>query len=111
MNIVPPPRSSYVRVKLLGAAPDSYFDVCGFSFQTPTNASRAVGAVAAGRVVGRDVVVAAGFGLGRGGFCWASESPDDRIVNIARDGSNRRRVSSMNSLQQPGLCMCRAGSR
>src|SRR5262245_18203437 len=97
MNIVPPPRSSEVRVKLLGGAPDSYFDVCGFSLQTPTNASR-VGVVAAGRGVGRDVVVAVVFGLGRGGFCcWASESPDDTSINIARDGSNRRRDSIMNS--------------
>jgi hypothetical protein len=45
MKIVPPPRSSSVRVKLVGAAPDSYVDLEGFNFHVPMNGSFAVGAV------------------------------------------------------------------
>ena len=67
-------------------------------------------------VVGRARVVV--------GFCWASERPDHRTIDVARESSNRRRDSGIDRLQsrkpfpsgphrfarQNSSCMCRAGS-
>src|SRR5262245_51639750 len=74
MKIVPPPRSSYVRVKLVGAPPDSYFDFAGFNFQDPTNGSFVVGAVTAVRGGGG---TAAGL-AGRDPVCALATTPDER---------------------------------
>src|SRR5262245_53113932 len=94
MNIVPPPRSSYVRVRLLGAPPDSYFDFLALSFHTPRNGSRDRVTAAAGR----DGAVVA-FGAGRDGLCWAAVSPDDRVIDVASRSINGRRESRIRSLQ------------
>jgi hypothetical protein len=125
MNIVPPPRSSYVRVRRLGGPPVSYFDVCGFNIQTPTNGSRVCAAAGRGFVVAVVTVAGLVVGLGRVGFCWASERPDHRTIDVARESSNRRRDSGIDRLQsrkplpcgqhrfawQTSSCMCRAGFR
>jgi hypothetical protein len=62
MKIVPPPRSSYVRVKPLDGPPDSNFDFSGLSSHTPTNGSLDTGLVVA-RGAGVGAFVGAGFGL------------------------------------------------
>src|SRR6185503_7308520 len=73
MKIVPPPRSSYVRVKLVGAPPDSYFDFPVFNFQTPMNGSFVLGAVAP-----RAGVRETGDGFaGRDGVCGVAITPDE----------------------------------
>ena len=91
MNIVPPPRFSYVRVKLLGGPPDSCTRCLRIQF--PDANERIPRLAAAGRAV-----VVAVFGRGVG-FCWASESPDHRIIDVVRDSSNRRRDSGIDPLQ------------
>src|SRR4030095_10264649 len=64
MKIVPSPRSSYVRIKPLGAPPDSYFDFSALNCHTPTNGSLLTGVVARGAVaVGFGAGLGAGFGL------------------------------------------------
>jgi len=65
MKIVPSPRSSYVRIKPLGAPPDSYFDFSALSCHTPTNGSLLTGVVVArgADAVGFGAGFAAGFGL------------------------------------------------
>src|SRR5262245_39903179 len=102
MMIVPAPRSSYVRVRLFGGPPDSYVDVCGFNFQTPRNGSCGLGAAGrgfVGVVVAVAVFVVVGLGRVVVGFCWASERPDHRTIDVARESSNRRRDSGIDRLQ------------
>src|SRR6185503_2444777 len=70
MKIVPSPRSSYVRIKPLGAPPDSYFDFSALSCHTPTNGSLLTGVVARGAVA-----VGFGAGLGAGGFGLVCANP------------------------------------
>src|SRR4029079_2478021 len=47
------------------------------------------------------VLVVAVVGRGRVvvGFCWASERPDHRTIDVARESSNRRRDSGIDRLQ------------
>src|SRR5262245_39466909 len=93
--MVPPPRSSYVRMKLRGAPPDSYFDLSGFNFQTPMNGSRkddVASAVRAGVAAGLRGVVVAGFAVDRGVVCAATVVPNDR-TDAASTSINARRES------------------
>src|SRR5688572_5325033 len=86
MKIVPSPRSSYVRVKPLGAPPDSYFDFSAFSCHTPTN-----GSILAGAVVVRGAR-AVGFGAGFGALCANATVPHESGARMVSASASMYRV-------------------
>src|SRR5678815_2263246 len=91
MKSVPPPRSSYVRIKPLGAPPDSYFDFSALSCHTPTNGSLCTGVVVAR---GADAVgFGAGFDAGFGVVC--ANATVLQSAETARNCMNDRRGFSI----------------
>jgi hypothetical protein len=87
-----------VRVKLLGAPPDSYFDFSGFSFQTPMNGSRVRVDVAAGRGFAVAGFVALGFVVGFGagpGVFWAVTEILHNNTDVASTNITIRHESRM----------------
>jgi hypothetical protein len=96
MKIVPPPRSSWVRVKLVGAPPDSYFDFPGFNFQTPMNGSFVLGAV----TPRADVRGTTGVGLaGCDRVCGLATTPDEssKIAAVSIKACRELRMSRLRS--------------